>query len=209
MYNRSKQTLLILLFILLLILVWRNLINYRQSIFQDVLATTRDTSEELICIDTWSFDDPESHEAIEVPEMESEVKESKQEDNKPKDIQSNYEKPKVTRRPIKTWAPQDVQDLIDYARDLSHDLDFILTIEWESWWYREAVWDGWTSYWLCQWHQPGHVNRWVDNDDPTIATPYAMIDTCWNSWQAKWDLVWERVHAYYWRMSHLYKYTFE
>lgn len=98
--------------------------------------------------------------------------------------------------PIKIWASKEVQELIAYARDLTKNKDFILTIEQESKWNWQAVGDWGTSYWLCQWHLPKRLNWRVNNDDPTIASWYAMVDTCWKTWKLKWNNIWNWLHGY-------------
>lgn len=104
----------------------------------------------------------------------------------------------IAQWPQKIGASKEEQELIDYARTLTQNLDFIFTIERESWRYWQAVWDWWTSYWLCQRHQPGRYERWVNNEDTTIADWYAMIDACRKTWQIKEKTTWvgSWLHAY-------------
>lgn len=98
--------------------------------------------------------------------------------------------------PIKIWANDEQQALVKYAWKVSWNIDFILTIERESWFRRDAVWDWWTSYWLCQWHQPWKVWRWKYSTDQALANWYNMIDKCWESRQIKWDKIWSWLYGY-------------
>ena len=91
-------------------------------------------------------------------------------------------------------APEEVQTLIDYAREKTHSIDFILSVERESWRRGDSVGDWGTSYGLCQRHL--HKNWNINNPDPTIANWYAMVDTCRKTWQIKGKDIGNWLHWY-------------
>lgn len=72
---------------------------------------------------------------------------------------------------VKFWEPNPI---VTYAYEESwYDLDFVLTLERESGFNPKAVWDNWTSFGLCQFHnRPDIVN------DERFSDPYWQVDKC-------------------------------
>jgi hypothetical protein len=104
--------------------------------------------------------------------------------------QRSYDWPKKLR------SNSDQQELVTYARNLTKNIDFILTIERESWFRRDAKGDWLTSYWLCQWHNPGKKEWRLTSTDPALKDWYSMIDKCRESRQIKGKRVWSWLHWY-------------
>ena len=70
------------------------------------------------------------------------------------------------------------QDLVDYAWELTKDMEFILTITQESKWDWKAI-GAWGEQGLCQW-----TDTWKDfKNSREFQNPYRQIDKCWEQFQ--------------------------
>ena len=78
------------------------------------------------------------------------------------------------------------QKYIQYAWDLTHNLDFIATIEYESTRNPQRTCDikGEDSKWLCQ----RNMNYYPEvRKDPNFNDPYRQIRTCWEKYKVLKD----------------------
>lgn len=124
--------------------------------------------------------------------------EQRMEEKEEKRMVKRVKSPVATVAPIKVWAPVEQQELVNYARSISNNIDFILTVERESGFRWDAIGDWNTSYGLCQRHVPGKKNRRLTSDDVAIKNWYNMLDKCRWSYQIKEKTtgVWSWLHAY-------------
>lgn len=72
------------------------------------------------------------------------------------------------------------QDLVDYAREKTKDMEIITTITDESKWDRKAKGE-WTEEWLCQWTD----TRLDFKQSLEFNNPYRQIDKCWEQFQQR------------------------
>lgn len=100
-------------------------------------------------------------------------------------------------------------DYLQYAYDMSHwDMDFILTIEAESRWDLNSVWDNWNSYWLCQLHGKWHKDK---QDEYKSYSDFWKVDYCYRlytMWKKDW-VIFNMLHGYAKRGKEVSKFTFQ
>ena len=85
------------------------------------------------------------------------------------------------------------QELVNYAWELTHDMEFILTITQESKWDRKAIGAGWEDG-LCQW-----TDVWSEfKSSREFANPHRQIDKCWEQFQRRRadGVVWFQLKGY-------------
>ncbi len=118
----------------------------------------------------------------------------------------NYKKPPTQKKSYdysnvtfitKNWVSEEQQSLVQYAWSISNSVDFVLTLEAESGFRRDAVGDWWHSYWICQRYNPSKRNRWQESTDPALENGYTMIQKCRESWQIKGKQIWSWLHWYH------------
>ena len=104
------------------------------------------------------------------------------------------------------WNDQRVQ----YAYNMSKwNMDFILTIEAESRWDVNAVWDGGSSFWLCQIHK--RFNKELQLKYRALKTDEEKINLCYESymwWVKRW-VIKTRLYWYNHRKARAYLFTFK
>ncbi len=97
---------------------------------------------------------------------------------------------------------------VQYAYDLSKgNMDFILTIEAESRWDVNAVWDGWNSFGLCQIHK--RFNPEMQKQYRKLKTDNEKIKMCYDqyqNWVKRW-VIKTRLYWYNYRKARAYLFT--
>jgi hypothetical protein len=114
--------------------------------------------------------------------------------------------------PIKTLIYRDWWNdpRVQYAYDISKgNMDFILTIEAESRWDMNAVWDKWKSFWLCQIHKK--YNAVLQKEYRTLKTDNEKITFCYNlyQWWVKQWVIKTQLYWYNYRKARSYIFTFK
>jgi len=99
---------------------------------------------------------------------------------------------------------------VQYAYDLSKgNMDFILTIEAESRWDVNALWDNWNSFWLCQIHK--RWNKALQLQYRSLKTDNEKINLCYDQymwWVKRW-VIKTRLYWYNYRKARAYLFTFK
>lgn len=97
---------------------------------------------------------------------------------------------------------------VQYAYDISKgNMDFILTIEAESRWDVNAVWDGWSSFGLCQIHK--RFNPEMQKQYRKLKTDNEKIKMCYDqyqNWVKRW-VIKTRLYWYNYRKARAYLFT--
>ena len=86
--------------------------------------------------------------------------------------------------------------LVAYARAISQDFDFVLTIRAESGFRPWAEWDNGHAFWVCQRNDLHWRNRLID--DPNFQDAKRQIDQCWRSYQIRYErgIIGNRLYGY-------------
>lgn len=103
----------------------------------------------------------------------------------------------------------EVLESVNYAWNKWKDMDFILTIEAESRWDMNAVWDNWDAFGYCQINK--RFNAEMQNEYRWLKTYQEKIDYCYGqykNWLDKW-LIEKRLHGYNVRLKNKSKYSFQ
>lgn len=132
-------------------------------------------------------------------------------DNPPREVQKV---PKIPHSipPIKTLIYRDGWNdpRVQYAYNISKgNMDFILTIEAESRWDINAVWDKWSSFWLCQIHK--RWNKELQNKYRSLKTDKEKIQLCYDQyqwWVKRW-IIKTQLYWYNYRKARAYLFTFK
>lgn len=99
---------------------------------------------------------------------------------------------------------------VQYAYNLSKgNMDFILTIEAESRWDVNAIWDKWMSFWLCQIHK--RWNKTLQLQYRSLKTDEEKINLCYDQymwWVKRW-VIKTRLYWYNYRKARAYLFTFK
>ena len=97
---------------------------------------------------------------------------------------------------------------VQYAYNISKgNMDFILTIEAESRWDVNAVWDGWNSFGLCQIHK--RFNPEMQKQYRKLKTDNEKIKMCYDqyqNWVKRW-VIKTRLYWYNYRKARAYLFT--
>lgn len=97
---------------------------------------------------------------------------------------------------------------VQYAYNISKgNMDFILTIEAESRWDVNAVWDGWSSFGLCQIHK--RFNPEMQKQYRKLKTDNEKIKMCYDqyqNWVKRW-VIKTRLYWYNYRKARAYLFT--
>lgn len=92
---------------------------------------------------------------------------------------------------LKHWERN---ELVQYAYQQSGwDMDFITTVERESWFSPLAIGDSWNSKGLCQWNRKPYI--W---NDSWFKDPYWQVDKCletYNAYMAQ-GIIHKRLYGY-------------
>lgn len=114
--------------------------------------------------------------------------------------------------PVKTLIYRDGWNdpRVQYAYDISKgNMDFILTMEAESRWDMNALWDKWHSYWLCQIHKK--YNAVLQKEYRSLKTDNEKITFCYNlyQWWVKRWVIKTLLYWYNYRKARSYIFTFK
>ena len=99
---------------------------------------------------------------------------------------------------------------VQYAYELSKgNMDFILTIEAESRWDPNAIWDQGNSFWLCQIHKRYNAN--MQKQYRALKTDNDKIKMCYDQYQdwVKRGVIKTRLYWYNYRKARAYLFTFK
>lgn len=94
---------------------------------------------------------------------------------------------------------------VQYAYNISKgNMDFILTIEAESRWDSNAIWDQWNSFWLCQIHK--RWNSKLQLQYRALKTDEEKINLCYEQymWWVKRGVIKTRLYGYNYRKARAY-----
>ena len=98
------------------------------------------------------------------------------------------------------WFPEDslAQNIVRYAYDKYHDLEFIKMMECENGTYNlKSYWDNWHARWACQLN-----DRW--HEDDIYKTDYlndykVAVDICYEHWKEKTTFYWYYTRKINWK----------
>lgn len=87
------------------------------------------------------------------------------------------------------------------------DIDFILTVQAESWWSPKAIGDKWLAHWLCQWNERWHKDI---TRDINFKSPEWQLKKCFEYYSnyKKKNILHKRLYWYNHRNKYRHLFTF-